>query len=348
MAHFVSNITSAPKLDYSGLTTEEMEIGLQVAQVGLGRMDYATQMVRLDPLAAEIFGLTAGEDIPRVVFHDRVHPDDRAEYDVAVDHLFSEHGPDAVDLTHRTFDAEGRLRWVNARKRVFYDPFGDRIVPRSAIIAMVDVTSRKLAELRSQMLIGELNHRTKNLITVVASIARQLRRHSTPEDFPDRFVERLQALALNQEATARETAHGYDLREIVAQQIVPFDGKGRERIELEGPQVEMSSQSAHVMAMMCHELLTNAVKYGALKGDGKVRVSWRLSDDDPQKLHLDWVEEGGPTVSQPERTGYGTQVVTVLAAASFDADIKLDYPPEGFRLSMVAPLDAFAPGDVTL
>lgn len=334
------NISAAPRPDYSGLTTEEMEIGLQVAKVGLGRTDYAAQTVRLDPLAAEIFGLPAGEDIPRDVFHDRIHPDDRTEFAVAIEHLLSPHGSDVVDLTLRTFDQDGKLRWVNARKRVFYGPDDDRSAPVSAILAVVDVTSRQLAELHSEVLIGELNHRTKNLITVVASIARQLRRHSTPEDFPDRFIDRLQALARNQEATARETPHGFDLKEIISQQITPFDGKGRARLDLHGPRVEMSSQSAHVLAMMCHELLTNAAKYGALSGDGRISITWRIEGDD---LHLEWVESGGPPVSQPERTGYGTQVVTVLAAASFGADIKLDYPPEGFRLSLVAPLEAFAP-----
>lgn len=336
------DIATVPKLDYSGLTTEEMEIGLQVAKVGLGRVDYGAQTVRLDPLAAEIFGLAAGVDIARADFHKQIHRDDWAEVEVAVEQLLSEHGPDVVDLTHRTFDAEGKLRWVNARKRVFYGPTGDRTVPRSAIFAVVDGTSRKLAEMRSQMLIGELNHRTKNLITVVASIARQLRRHSTPEDFPDRFIDRLQALARNQEATAHGTTHGYELKEIIAQQVMPFVGRRQMRLKIEGPQVEMASQAAHVMAMMCHELLTNAVKYGALSGDGQVEVTWRV-DGEPERLHLEWVEQGGPVVSKPERSGYGTQVVTVLAAASFDAEISLDYPPEGFRLSLVAPLSAFAP-----
>ncbi|WP_375263501.1 sensor histidine kinase [Palleronia sp.] len=330
-----------PKLDYSGLTTEEMEIGLQVAKVGLGRVDYVSDVVRLDQLAAEIFGLTAGVDIAREDFHKQIHRDDWPEVEVTIEQLSSAHGPDVVDLNHRTFDHEGKLRWVNARKRVFYDPDGDRSAPRSAIFAVVDGTSRKMAELQSQMLIGELNHRTKNLITVVASIARQLRRHSTPEDFPDRFIDRLQALARNQEATAHGTAHGYDLKEIIAQQVMPFEGRRQVRLDIDGPRVEMASQSAHVMAMMCHELLTNAAKYGALAGDGRVEITWRIDDD--ECLHFDWVERGGPPVSQPERTGYGTQVVTVLAAAAFDAKIKLEYPTKGFRLSLVAPLEVFAP-----
>lgn len=335
------HIPTAPSPDYSGLTTEEMEIGLQVAKVGLGKVDYATQTVRLDPLAAEIFGLPAGVDIARDQFHDRIHRDDRAEVEIAIEQLVSPHGPDAVDLTLRTLDHDGRVRWVNARKRVFHDP-GDRTNPVSAIVAVVDVSSRKLAELHSDVLIGELNHRTKNLITVVASIARQLRRHSTPEDFPDRFIDRLQALARNQEATARETPHGFDLKEIISQQIMPFDGKRQLRVDLDGPKVEMSSQSAHVMAMMCHELLTNAAKYGALRGDGRITITWRI-EDEPGRLHLEWIERGGPPVCKPEKTGYGTQVVTVLAAASFGADITLDYPPEGFHMTLGAPLEAFAP-----
>lgn len=323
------------------LTQDDMELGLRVARVGLGKVDYSTDTLRCDALAAEFFGLPAGVEVPRAELHARIHPEDWPEVAEGLECLLSPADPlQVLDMTHRILVPDAPLRWVSARKQVSYDAEGR---PVEGVFAMVDITAREMAEQRAKFLIGELGHRAKNLLTVVSGIVRQLARHSPPEEVADRLLGRLAALGRNQEAMMHDAGSRFGLREIFAQQLRPFAGMTLDRVTLEGPDLMVSSNAAQILGMVTHELSTNAAKYGALlEADGRIGVTWTVEGAEKPAFSLEWVERGGPAVERRAKPGFGTQVLTKLTEASLGARAEVSFEPEGFVFRLHAPLAALS------
>lgn len=329
--------------NHAELCPEEIEIGLEVARVGLGTLDYVRDTIRLDTRAAGIFGLDDTVDIPRETFRDRIHPEDRPGIDRQVDALLDPAQPDVIDMTYRILLDDGTLRWVNARKKVLFENRKRGARPVSGVFAVVDVTKRQRAEIRSEMLIRELKHRSKNLITVVSGIARQLQRHNRPEDFATELTRRLDAMARNQDAVVDDVQGSYDLHTVLRRQIKPFL-PGESRVSLDGPPLDLRSDAGQVIGMVAHELATNAVKYGAWSNPaGRVRISWTRSCAE-EELRLEWQESGGPPVTPPTSQGFGDQVLRTLTRVSLDAETTLDFAESGlvarFRFPLSELLDA--------
>ena len=331
-------MTKASKIPLNiPLTSEDMELGLKVARVGLGKVDYRADTLRCDALAAEFFGLDAGVEVPRAELHARIHTEDWPQVQDGLACLLSPDDPlQVLDMTHRILVPDVPLRWVNARKQVTYDAEG---MPVEGVFAVVDITAREMAEQRAQFLIGELGHRAKNLITVVSGIVRQLARHSPPEEIAERLLARLAALGRNQEAMMHDAGSRFGLREIFTEQVKPFAGAARERIVLNGPDLMISSNAAQILGMVTHELATNAAKYGALSEErGQVVMTWTVEGDASPDFVLEWAERGGPAVTDAAKPGFGTQVLTKLTEASLDAKAEVAFEPKGLVFRLRAPL----------
>ena len=159
-----------------------------------------------------------------------------------------------------------------------------------------EVAQRKRSEERQQMLVHELNHRVKNMLSTVQSIARQSLGQSDFGEGAREFEERLMALAWAYEILTREHWVGASLREVIQRTLAPHAGRASSRLALEGPHLWLSPNRALSFALAIHELATNAVKYGALSNDeGRVEVCWRIVEDgDTRGLELEWAERGGP------------------------------------------------------
>ena len=327
--------TVVPK--YSHLSQAEMEVGLEVARVGNGRVDYLRDSITLDGLAAEMFGFPAGKEIDRATFHNRIHPEDWDLVSNEVDRLLAPEDPDVIDLTHRVLLPDGRTRWVNARKRVTFDHETSTARPVSGVFAVVDVTDAKLAQQHTQLLIGELNHRSKNLITVVDGISRLLARTVPPEEFPEKLSERLSALSRNQDAMVHGNGTEFDMPTLVRSQLAPFDENLKSRVDINGPSLRVQPAAAQVLGMIVHELATNAVKHGALSNpEGRVTVMWSGGSGDALST-MCWKEQGGPQVSAPSRNGFGSQVLETLPRLSLDAQVSVNYEPDGFHYDLRLP-----------
>ncbi|MEM7643901.1 MAG: HWE histidine kinase domain-containing protein [Pseudomonadota bacterium] len=335
-----------PIHSYTAFSSDEMEVGLQVARVGLGTVDYRRDTLRLDPLCGTMFDLPAGLDLPRDTLHKRIHPEDWPAIEAEVETLLDPSEDNVLDMTHRILTPSGDVRWVNARKKVRFDGSAGTGLPVSGVFAVVDITARVQAEHREKILLGELGHRAKNLFTVVLGVARQLKRFGSTEDFVDRFTRRLEALARNQDAIASGANGNFDLTEIIRQQLVPFEGETQSRVHITGRSFVVAPDAAQIVAMVTHELLTNAIKYGALSTpDGWVDVSLDR-DEGKNKFILRWQEDGGPEVRAPNGEGYGTKVLVSLAKVSLQGEIKLDYAPGGFRYELKTPLSRMRPPPV--
>lgn len=197
---------------------------------------------------------------------------------------------------------------------------------------------RELAASREheRLLAAEIDHRAKNLLTVVQSLVRQTARTSADKrTLEDALSGRLRALASAHELLSAEKWAAVDLRTLVARGIGPFADAGR--VGLDGEHVRVPAKAAVTLGMVVHELATNATKYGALStAGGRVDIAWRIERG--AVLRLSWTESGGPAVSPPRNQGFGTALLNRSLAHDLDGGIDLDFRPEGLRADLTVPL----------
>ncbi len=205
-----------------------------------------------------------------------------------------------------------------------------------------DITERERRAQQMEFVMRELSHRSKNLLTIIQSIARQTAKQSgNIEDFHSSFDNRIQALATLHDLLIRHNWEGAGLDEVVKSQLRAFADS--ERVRIEGPNIVLRPDVAQVLAMAFHELATNATKYGALADGGTVNVRWRVES---LMIHLEWIESGGPKVTAPVREGFGSTVLKRVAANLTDAQIEYTFGREGVSWRLVAPLSTLTAGDV--
>lgn len=207
---------------------------------------------------------------------------------------------------------------------------------------------RSQAEERVHFILHELVHRTKNILTLVQAMMRQLARDATSVDQYQKDVSsRLSGLAGSIEALARQQWGGIPLSEVVDLQISTVLGSC-DRVERRGEDLTLNANAVQNLGMVFHELTTNSVKYGALSvPDGRVVVEWQSEPDHAggqPMLTVAWTEAGGPAVVPPTRRGFGSTVVERHAAAAFRGKATLTFEPDGLRWSLTGPQQAFEAG----
>lgn len=209
------------------------------------------------------------------------------------------------------------------------------------VITYVDNTAHKLEEIQRTLLLQELNHRVKNALATVQSIAMQTFRTATsPEAFREAFEARLLALANTHDLLTAGEWKGAALGDLVDAELMPYQSKGQSRWTAEGPIIQLDSKTALALAMTLHELATNAAKYGALSApDGRVEVTWKdRMVGNGRRLRLLWIEKGGPAVGKPTRQGFGTRLVAEGLAYELDGNVQLDFASAGVRCTIDVPL----------
>ena len=218
----------------------------------------------------------------------------------------------------------------------YYDLLVDPMVDAAGHIkgvrcASIDITERKREQQHIRLLMREVNHRSKNMLTLVQAVARQTAAKKT-DDFLGRFDERLRALAASQDLVVKNEWRGADLDELLLSQLSHFKDLIGSRIELKGPPQFISASASQTIGMAIHELGTNAGKYGALSnGNGRIDVLWRLERDGEghDVFVMDWRESDGPPVSPPTHRGFGSTLISRIVEVSLNAEVELDYPVSG-------------------
>ncbi|MGA7327323.1 MAG: HWE histidine kinase domain-containing protein, partial [Rhodomicrobium sp.] len=206
--------------------------------------------------------------------------------------------------------------------------------------AYVDINERERHEMQVNLLLREVNHRSKNMLAVVQAIARQTIA-ADPDDFIKRFAERIQALAASQDLLIKNEWRGVDLHELARSQLGHFKDLVDKRVELRGPPLLISASAAQTIGVALHELATNAGKYGALSDDsGCVEVSWSLEPKEggAKTFVISWRERGGPAVTAPSQAGFGSIVLCRVAKESLDAQVELDYASTGLVWRLQCPV----------
>ena len=353
------DISEQRRAEQARLAAEERgRLAAQAADIGVWDWDPVAQQLRWDLRCKALFGLAPDAPVSNDTFVESLHPEDRSRVAAEIDRALDPNGAGDYDAEYRVVGADGVERWISARGRSLFDD--GRAV--RFIGAMVDVTQRKLHEVEKarlfdeaqreiterrraeehlQLLIHELNHRVKNTLATVQSIAIQtLRRAASPEAAHQAFTQRLIALSKAHDVLTRENWEGAFLHDVVHGAVDPFRSDARERFAVSGPIVRLNPKSALALAMALHELGTNAVKYGALAGEsGRVDIGWsRVSGPSSPVLNLVWRELGGPPVKAPDAVGFGSRLIEHGLAAELNGQAAIEYAATGVICTITAPL----------
>lgn len=234
-----------------------------------------------------------------------------------------------------SFEFETKMRHANGEVRWFRITSAPRPLPNGEIAwdgVQVDIHDAKSAEERRLLLMKEMSHRIKNNLSTVLSIASQTGRAATSyREFNRSFQARLHALAKSHDLLLRDARDSADLRDILDEQLGPYRADGR-TLTLTGAPLRLSGPAAIGMAMIIHELATNAAKYGAYATGGALEIVWQSSADGVAVLT--WRERGGPAVAAPKKSGFGTKLIESVLKGDLGGTISVRYAPEGFEADL--------------
>jgi PAS domain S-box-containing protein len=310
-----------------------LQLALDTAQLGWWRYDPHRHVLSGDTRFKEIFGVTSDE-MPIEDIRSLIDTDDEERFLSDRKAALDPGNPRRPPHEYRVRRRDGGVRWIEVRWLGYFDG-GQRERGAVSVVGTAhDITERKEREEGEHLLTREVSHRTKNLLSVVKAIAHQTATKG-PEDFIERFSERIEALAANQDLLIRNEWRGAEIEDIVRAQLAPFADFIGSRIAMHGPKLCLNAASAQSIGLALHELATNAGKYGALSTDtGGVDVCWGIEGD---AFSVSWIEREGPPVSAPQRRGFGTIVMEMMAERSADGKVELLYPPSGVTWRLTCP-----------
>lgn len=271
--------------------------------------------------AERLFGYTAAEAVGMPIR--AVVPDDRHDEELAIFARFRRgERIEPFDSVRRHKD--GHFIDVSLSISPIRNLAGDIV---GACSVTRDITERKRSEERIAMLAREAEHRTKNVLQAVQTVI-HLSQARNAEELKEIIGGRIQALANAHGLLAQSRWIDADLAKLVQQELAPYLQEEHPRARIDGPHVPVHSSVAQAIAILLHELTTNAAKYGALSEiNGHVEIRWiRVSQD---RLRLTWTETGGPVITPPTRHGFGTQVMETLIKLDLGGELRFDWRAKG-------------------
>ena len=311
------------------------------AAIGITEVDEDGRLLRVNETTCAITGYSREELLGSSIF-DITHPDDR-DWDRDNHHRQAAGQAEGYVVEKRLIRKDGRVIWIDVRSSTVRDAAGRFLY---GVRVVHDITDRKEAEQRQKLLLDELNHRVKNTLATVQSLATQtLRGAGSPEQFRRTFEARIVALSKTHDLLTTRNWQGAELEEIVAEQLKPY-AMDPARLVLEGDAVALTPRAALALSMVFHELATNAAKYGALSTTaGQLEVRWHIerapagAAGEPDWVRLTWRETGGPSVTPPQRRGFGSRLIE-RSTSELDGVARLEFDPAGLRYSITVPLTA--------
>src|SRR5690606_25539742 len=236
------------------------------------------------------------------------------------------------------FRVQGTGRWLVGRGRVYQRDAQGR--PLVMMGVNIDVTDARRAADHTRFLLRELNHRVKNTLAMIQSLARQtLRQSPEPQRFIDAFAGRLRTLSDAHALLSDRDWSGIGLLELIDSQVRPYAVGDGPQLELSGQDIQLPPDHALGMGLILHELASNAAQYGSFSTpEGTVVITWSI-EDHPLVLHLRWVEQGGPDVHRPEQLGLGARLIQRGLDKVIDSRVDLQFAPKGVEVDIRLPLD---------
>ena len=339
------------KLDISERKKAEAALAERNAQLTLAGMAALVGSFAYDPNTEERMQISAGyaaihgfpdgtTEIARSEWKAGVHPDDLVRLERLRSSAFRKR-LNQYSVDYRIVRSSGEVRWIDARCLVSYDNDGR---PQRVVGVNIDITERKRAEEHQRALNAELDHRVKNVLATVSAVISQTQETSSSHaDFVAGLDGRVRSLASTHELLSHTHWRGVSLAEIAQRKLAPYVAGNA---EIAGPAVTLKAEAAQAVAMVLHELTTNAAKYGAFSDRcGRVLLQWwRLQNGSHGPLAIEWQEIGGPPVLAPRQSGYGTSIIRQLVPYELGGTVDLDFASDGVRCRLNIPADWISRG----
>lgn len=312
-----------------------LKMALNAANAGAWEAIPASKQFFASDQALALYGLAPGT----VMSFDKawavVLPEDRESLETELRRTLKTGAPFRVEF--RAYQPDGSFRWLQSQAELRPDLKGGRLVG-----LVQDITEQKQREQQIQLLMLEVNHRSKNLLSVVMSIARQTG-DSDNREFVTRLGDRIEGLALSHDLLARNEWQSIDLDSLIRAQLSYFKSLFGTRITICGQAANLSSASAQTIGLALHELATNAAKYGAMSDDkGKIAISWEVTATAgslDSRFAFSWRESDGPQVVVPTRRGFGSTVTGRMVKVSLGSEVSAEYAPTGFVWHLNCPAE---------
>ena len=291
---------------------ERLRLAVEASRMAMWDWDMRTGKITWNDQQYHMLGYRVGEVEPDyAAWATRVHPDDRAAAEAELASALREHKKYLNE--YRILRPDGSVQWSVARGEFYYDDTGQ---PIRMLGLAEDVTETRQQAERQRVLVAELQHRTRNLMAVVQSVAHQtMETAKSLEDFANRFDRRLEALSRVQNLLSRNDTQPIAVGALVSMELeaLGFADLGK-KVAIAGPEVPLRKSAVQILSLAIHELATNALKYGALANEeGRLSATWRIEDTKPdRRLLLEWIERGivgTPSATDAERRGYGRTLI---------------------------------------
>ena len=261
-----------------------------------------------------------------------IHPEDLARIQSLIGEEIGQQPTFQTEV--RIIRPTGQVRWCICAAAMTSDSNG-RVKRVSGVT--IDITDLKEAEARRTLLIREVDHRARNALALVQSIIR-LTKATSIESYAAMIEGRIRALSTAHALLSESRWEGADLGRLVDEEMAPYRQGETGKLTVAGPAVFLQPASAQIIALVLHELATNAAKYGALSlPSGRIGVTWEYRNDE---LTLTWEELDGPATEPPTTKGYGTKVINASVVQQLGGHVHFDWRPTGLRFVMSAPLGA--------
>ena len=316
----------------------QLALAAKAGLVGSYAYDADTEIMQISAGYAAIHGFPEGTtEIARSECLAGVHPDDIGRVEQFRSEAFRDRRRE-YNVEYRIIRPGGELRWVETRCFLSFSGEGH---PHRVVGVSIDITERKRVEEQQRTLLAELDHRVKNALATVSAVVSHTGQGSrSVADFVAALDGRIRSMATTHELLSSRRWHGVSLTELVRRELAPY--ATRNNTEINGPGILLKPEAGQAMAMVLHELATNAAKYGALSTkNGRVSIRWDRHLNGHPRSHLvfEWQEIGGPPVVALGKSSYGTSTIRDLIPYEFGGTVDLVLAPEGVRCRLELPAE---------
>ena len=320
-------------------------LATQTAGIGVWQWHKPSGRIHWDDTMFALYGIAPTPDgtLSLEEYLARLHPDD-VPMPESIRATQARQGGTVVNEFRIRRGDDGRERHLRAVEVVRSGPDGS--ASEWVVGTNLDITDEKNREAHIRLLLGEVNHRAKNLLAVVLSVARRTS-GADHESFMVNFAARIQSLAAGQDLLVKSAWRGVGLQELVTAQLAHYKDIVGTRIVIAGEDIALGAHAVQTIGMALHELVTNAAKHGALSQEsGHVRLEWARTGEGPQAgFTMGWRESGGPPVSPPAASGFGWVVIGDMVRNSLDAEVEIRFDPQGFAWAMQCALASIVETD---
>lgn len=335
MEELLHDAETARNVAERALDSERIALALGAANLGEFEWDMTANVMRISPRMARIMDAPPG-DRPAAThrtLYDFIHPDDRAAARASVEAQLAESGRYEIEFRRLSPNADSTV-WIRAAGVRVLD--GDHR-PVRHIGVVQDITARRDADDQRENLLTELDHRIKNILAAVQSVAAQsARKASSLDGFLKAFTGRLKSMSSAHDLLSAARWRGATLARIAAAEL---GGLAPNQTRWDGPELFLTPRAAAALSLTLHELAVNAVKFGSLSAEaGRVEVVWRADPDGG--FNLEWLETGGPMTSPPDKRGFGATLIEDVVGRELKGRATIEYRRSGVTAMIHAAADA--------